>query len=53
MILLAEMTDIEHVLQITRDTIAEIYSHYYADDMAVSSWILQRLKLQRNSVVSI
>ena len=31
MIRLAEMTDLEHILQITRDTIAEIYSHYYAD----------------------
>lgn len=31
MIRIAEMTDLERVLQITRDTIAEIYSHYYAD----------------------
>lgn len=31
MIRLAEITDLEHVLQITRDTISEIYSHYYAD----------------------
>lgn len=31
MIRLAEKTDLEHVLQITRETITEIYSHYYAD----------------------
>jgi len=31
MIRLAEMTDLESVLQITHDTISEIYSHYYAD----------------------
>lgn len=31
MIRLAEMTDLERVLQITHDTISEIYSHYYAD----------------------
>lgn len=30
MIRLAEITDLESVLQITRDTILEIYSHYYA-----------------------
>ncbi len=30
MIRLAEITDLESVLQITRDTISEIYSHYYA-----------------------
>lgn len=30
MIRLAEMKDVEIVLQITRDTISEIYSHYYA-----------------------
>lgn len=30
MIRLAEMTDLESVLQITRDTISKIYSHYYA-----------------------
>lgn len=30
MIRLAEMKDLENVLQITRDTISEIYSHYYA-----------------------
>ena len=31
MIRLAEMKDLERVLQITHDTISEIYSHYYAD----------------------
>ena len=31
MIKLAEMTDLEKVLQITHDTISEIYSHYYAE----------------------
>lgn len=31
MIKLAEMTDLEKVLQITHDTILEIYSHYYAE----------------------
>jgi GNAT superfamily N-acetyltransferase len=31
MIRLAKMTDLERVLQITHDTISEIYSHYYAD----------------------
>ena len=31
MIRLAEMKDLESVLQITRDTISEIYSHYYAE----------------------
>lgn len=31
MIRLAEMKDLEYVLQITRDTISEIYSYYYAD----------------------
>lgn len=31
MIRLAEMTDLESVLQITHDTISEIYSHYYAE----------------------
>ena len=31
MIRLAEMTDLERVLQITHDTISEIYSHYYAE----------------------
>jgi len=30
MIRLAEITDLESVFQITRDTISEIYSHYYA-----------------------
>lgn len=30
MIRLAEITDLESVLQITRDTILEIYAHYYA-----------------------
>lgn len=30
MIRLAEIADMENVLQITRDTISEIYSHYYA-----------------------
>lgn len=30
MIRLAEIADLESVLQITRDTISEIYSHYYA-----------------------
>lgn len=30
MIRLAEITDLESVLQITRNTISEIYSHYYA-----------------------
>lgn len=31
MIRQAEMKDLEHVLQITRDTISEIYSRYYAE----------------------
>ncbi|MCM1162048.1 MAG: GNAT family N-acetyltransferase [Roseburia sp.] len=31
MIRQAEVKDLEHVLQITRDTILEIYSHYYAE----------------------
>ena len=31
MIRIAEMTDLESVLHITRDTISQIYSHYYAD----------------------
>lgn len=31
MIRLAEMKDLENVLQITRNTISEIYSHYYAE----------------------
>lgn len=31
MIRLAEMKDLESVLQITRNTISEIYSHYYAN----------------------
>lgn len=31
MIRLAEIADLEHVLQITHDTISEIYSHYYAE----------------------
>lgn len=31
MIRIAEMSDLESVLQITRDTISEIYSHYYAE----------------------
>ncbi|MDE5779114.1 MAG: GNAT family N-acetyltransferase [Lachnospiraceae bacterium] len=31
MIRLAEITDLESVLQITSDTISEIYSHYYAE----------------------
>ena len=31
MIRQAERKDLEHVLQITRDTISEIYSHYYAE----------------------
>lgn len=31
MIRLAEITDLKSVLQITGDTISEIYSHYYAD----------------------
>lgn len=31
MIRLAEMMDLESVLQITHDTISEIYSHYYAE----------------------
>lgn len=31
MIRLAEITDLEKVLQITQDTISEIYSHYYAE----------------------
>lgn len=31
MIRLAEMSDLENVLQITRDTILKIYSHYYAE----------------------
>ena len=30
MIRLAEIADTENILQITRDTISEIYSHYYA-----------------------
>ena len=29
MIRIAETTDLKKVLQITRDTISEIYSHYY------------------------
>ena len=35
MIRLAEMKDLENVLQITRDTISEIYSHYYAEGVVV------------------
>lgn len=31
MIRLAEMTDLESILQIIHDTISEIYSHYYAE----------------------
>ncbi len=31
MIRLAEMKDLENILQITRDTISKIYSHYYAE----------------------
>lgn len=31
MIRLAETIDLENVLQITRNTISEIYSHYYAN----------------------
>lgn len=31
MIRLAELSDLECVLQITHDTISEIYSHYYAE----------------------
>ena len=31
MIRLAEIADLETVLQITHDTISEIYSHYYAE----------------------
>ena len=31
MIRIAKMTDLEKVLQITRSTIAEVYSHYYAE----------------------
>ena len=31
MIRIAQMTDLESVLHITRDTISQIYSHYYAD----------------------
>lgn len=31
MIRLAEAKDLENVLQITRDTISKIYSHYYAE----------------------
>lgn len=31
MIRLAEIEDLERVLQITHDTISEIYSHYYAE----------------------
>ena len=31
MIRIAEIKDLENVLQITRDTISEIYSHYYAE----------------------
>lgn len=31
MIRLAEMKDVKSVLQITRDTISEIYSHYYPE----------------------
>ncbi len=31
MIRIAEMKDLEIVLRITRDTISEIYSHYYAE----------------------
>ena len=31
MIRLAEITVLESVLQITRDTISDIYSHYYAE----------------------
>lgn len=31
MIRLAEIADLERVLQITHDTISEIYSHYYAE----------------------
>lgn len=31
MIRLAEIADLEIVLQITHDTISEIYSHYYAE----------------------
>lgn len=30
MMRLAEMTDLESILQITKNTISEIYSHYYA-----------------------
>ncbi len=30
MIRIAEIKDLENILQITRDTISEIYSHYYA-----------------------
>lgn len=30
MIRLAETIDLENVLQITRDTVSEIYPHYYA-----------------------
>ena len=31
MIRLAELADLERVLQITHDTISKIYSHYYAE----------------------
>lgn len=31
MIRLAEIPELESVLQITHDTISEIYSHYYAE----------------------
>ena len=31
MIRMAEIKDLEYVLKITRDTISEIYSHYYAE----------------------
>lgn len=31
MIRLAEIKDLENVLQITQDTISEIYSNYYAE----------------------
>ena len=31
MIQLAEIKDLENVLQITRDTISQVYSHYYAE----------------------
>lgn len=31
MIRIAEMSNLESVLQITKDTISEIYSHYYAE----------------------